>query len=147
MRKTKEDIVFTRNINGKYDSIQRLPKEINTDGFEFNAFVSPDEDYIVFSGYNRADGFGSADLYISRKDENGKWIQAKNMGSKINSPFLDYCPFISFDGKSFFFTSKRNKIKSPMKNAVDFKQLENILTSPANGADDIYWIKWDALKE
>ncbi len=146
MGKAKEDIVFAQYRNGQYDSARSLPPQINTDGFEFNAFVSPDEDYIIFSGYNRSDGFGSADLYLSIKDAKGEWSAAKNLGNKINSSFLDYCPFVSFDKKYFFFTSKRNGIKSPMKTPLNFKQLKAVLLNPQNGLDDIYCIDFNAIK-
>jgi Tol biopolymer transport system component len=146
MGKAKEDIVFAQYRNGQYDSARSLPSQINTDGFEFNAFVSPDEDYIIFSGYNRPDGFGSADLYLSIRDEKGEWNVARNLGNKINSSFLDYCPFVSFDKKYFFFTSKRNRIKSPMKSPLNFKQLKNLLQNPQNGSDDIYCIDFNTIK-
>ena len=144
MEKSKEDIVVCYFKNGEYDSAQSLPPAINSAGFEFNAFVSPDEQYIIFSGHNRSDGFGSADLYISKRNKAGEWIKAENLGKKINSAALDYCPFVSSDNKYFFFTSKRSRIKSPMKNKLNFKELKQLLNNSKNGLDDIYWIKRDA---
>jgi hypothetical protein len=32
---------------------------INTESYEFNAYVAPDESFLIFSGYNREDGYGS----------------------------------------------------------------------------------------
>ncbi len=143
--KNKEDIVVCFFRNGKYDSAQSLPEAVNTAGFEFNAFVSPDEQYIIFSGYNRKDGFGSADLYISRKNAAGEWEQAKNLGRKINSEAMDYCPFVSFDNKYFFFASKRSSLKSPLKKKAGFGKIKEMLNSHGNGLDDIYWIKRESI--
>jgi len=58
--------------NGKYSEAESLPDSINFTGDEFNAFVDPDETYIIFSGYKRRDGYGSGDLYISKKNEKGE---------------------------------------------------------------------------
>lgn len=63
--KGKDDIFFSPWENEKYLQPLLLSDSINTEGYEFNSFVSQDESYLIFSGYNRKDGFGSGDLYIS----------------------------------------------------------------------------------
>ena len=137
----EEDIMVCKFTNGKYSEAESLPDSINSTGDEFNAFVDPDETYIIFSGYKRKDGYGSGDLYISKKNEKGEWQQAKNLGTAINSTGLDYCPYITPDKKYFFFTSNRHTIKTPFKKAKTIKELKTIMHSPLNGADNIYWIK------
>ena len=66
--KGKDDIFFSEWKNGKYSEPFSLSDSINSDGYEFNAFVAPDESYIIFTAYQREDGFGSGDLYISYRD-------------------------------------------------------------------------------
>jgi len=65
--KGKDDIFLSRWKDGKYTTPESLSDSINSEGYEFNAFVASDESYIIFTGYQREDGFGSGDLYISYK--------------------------------------------------------------------------------
>ena len=118
---SEEDIMVCKFIDGKYNEAASLPDSINSTGDEFNAFVDPDENYIIFSGYKRKDGYGNGDLYISKKNEKGEWQQAKNLGATINSAKLDYCPYVTPDKKYFFFTSNRHNIKTPFKKQKHLK--------------------------
>ena len=90
------------------DSVQfvRLGEEINSDSNDYDPYVAPDESCIIFTS-ERAGGFGKGDLYISYKI-NGTWSKPVNLGDKINSSSNDYCPFVSPDGKYFFFTSSKS---------------------------------------
>ena len=143
----EEDIMVCQFTNGAYNEAVSLPDSINSTGDEFNAYVDPNEQYIIFSGYKRKDGDGSGDLYISKKNEKGQWLQARNLGANINSTSLDYCPYITPDKKYFFFTSNRHSIKTPFSKAKTLKELKAMMRGPLNGADNIYWIKAeDVLK-
>ncbi len=76
---------------------------INTLRDEFNAFVSADEKFIVFTSTGWGKGAGGGDLWISKKNKNDEWTKHKNLGEKANSLFLEYCPSITPDGKLLFF--------------------------------------------
>lgn len=136
----KEDIYLARWENGKYSEPSPMDTAINSKMYEFNAFVSPDEDFIIFTSYGRKDDKGRGDLYMSTKDAAGKWQPAWNL-ALLNSEKLDYCPFVSVDKKILFFTSERINLKKmyPGK-PVTKDELYNSLTSPQNGGGDIYWI-------
>lgn len=138
--KGKEDIYYSKLTNGKYTEPVSLDTAINSMTYEFNSFIDPEEKYLIFSSYKRSDGFGGGDLYISYQKE-GKWQPAINLGDKINSSKLDYCPFVSSDGKTFYFTSSRKK---NMK-AKTVAELQEIMSLPRNGFDDIYTISMDQL--
>jgi len=140
--KGKEDIVVCIWRDGKYSSPESLPEAINTAGFEFNAFVDPDEQFLIFTGYARKDGFGSGDLYISRKDASGNWTTSMNMGKLVNSANMDYCPFVSWDKKYLFFTSNKTSFKTPFSKAISFADLKRALTGIENGLDNIYWMQF-----
>ncbi len=105
------DDIFMGAWNGtSYEAPFSLGESINTDGYEFNAFVAPDEKYLIFSGYDREDGFGSGDLYISFRDNDKNWGPSLNLGNHINSKYMDYCPFVDYKNKSLYFTSRRSAI-------------------------------------
>lgn len=136
----KEDIWVSNLVNGKYTTPVVLPEKVNSKLYEFNAFVSPDDSFIIFTSYGRTDDLGGGDLYISKKDTNGEWLTAKNLGTKINSNGLDYCPFVSFDKRYFFFTSDRNKLQKSYKTKLNLKSFLNEIGQLQNGKGNIYWI-------
>lgn len=103
----QEDIYVSRFENGGYTVPENLGVAINTDKAEFDPFITHDEKLIIFASSKRDDGFGGADLYYSRF-ENGAWTKAANLGSHINTATRDFCPYISQDGKFFFFSSNRD---------------------------------------
>ncbi len=142
----KEDIYISSFQNGKYSEPVSLDSAINSTTYEFNAFVSPDEDFIIFSSYGRKDDKGKGDLYMSVKDKNGKWQPAKNL-TILNSDKLDYCPFVSFDKKTLFFTSERHVLKESFTDKpTTYDELLKGYSYPLNGGGNIYWIRFDAIK-
>jgi len=132
----KDDIYKSEWNLSSYKTPVSLSDSINTDGYEFNAFISPKEDFLIFSGYNREDGVGSGDLYISTKLKNGDWGLSKNLGKGINSDKMDYCPFVDFKTNTLYFTSKRSNIKAQeFQNIQEFK---SALFISENGLSKIY---------
>ncbi|MGE5457223.1 MAG: TolB family protein [Methanococcaceae archaeon] len=119
------DIFKSVPVNGEYTDIENLGTQVNTKYSELDAFISPDESYMIFSS-NRPGGFGKLDLYISRNSE-GKWSEPVNLGNKINSAANEYCPSVSPDQKYFYFTSERaGETKGPIY-MIDFNLLINSL--------------------
>lgn len=134
----KEDIYMARWENNRFAEPQALDSAVNSATYEFNAYVSPDEQFILFSSFGRVGEKGGGDLYISIKDAQGNWQPAKNC-VMLNSEKLDYSPFVSFDKKTVYFTSERHHLASsyPGK-AVTYAQLQNISTSVFNGNGNIF---------
>ena len=101
------DIYSSKHIDGKFQKPVKLGETINTSNYEADVFVDPAESYLIFSAH-RPGGLGRGDLYISFKNENGTWTKSMNMGEKINSENHELCPFVSKDGKYFFYTSNQD---------------------------------------
>ncbi|MEQ9426742.1 MAG: hypothetical protein RJQ09_20125 [Cyclobacteriaceae bacterium] len=135
-----EDIWFSELVDGKYGPRQVLPTTINATQDDFNAFIDPDEQYIIWTSWGRDDDTGRGDLYISRKDGSGAWQQAENM-TELNTPQLDYCPYVSREGDLLFFTSERKTTiqidGDPLNPAAAMKAI----LSP-QGAN-IYWVNFN----
>jgi Tol biopolymer transport system component len=143
----KEDIYKAEWKNGKYANITLLDTEVNTKTYEFNAFVAPDESYIIFSSYGRKDDKGRGDLYMSIKDTNGKWKRAVNL-SIINTESLDYCPFVSPDGKTLYFTNEKGDLpKNRLAIITNYQNLKNLHSSILNGGGNIYSIDFSIIRE
>jgi outer membrane protein OmpA-like peptidoglycan-associated protein len=79
---------------------------INTPENEGTITLSPDGQYVFFTGCNRQDGQGSCDLYFSALDGD-QWKEPKNLGFPINTRAWESQPSLSFDGKTIYFTSDR----------------------------------------
>ena len=75
---------------------------INADSGASNLFVDADERYVVF-GAVRPEGAGGMDLYISWKTATG-WSTPVNLGPGVNTTATEFCPFVSRDGRSLYFT-------------------------------------------
>jgi len=97
-------IVKSRFLNGKYQIALPLAPSLNTPYIESHPFVSPDESFIIYDS-NRPGGYGDFDLYISYKKKDGSWTEGVNLGGLINTKGWDSCPWVTQDGKYFFFSS------------------------------------------
>lgn len=143
--KGKDDIFVSYYKQGKYKDPESLSEAINTEGYEFNAYVAPDESFLIFSAYNRKDGFGSGDLYISYRKDNA-WTPAKNMGESVNSNKMDYCPYVD-DKKMMYFTSKRNAIPTTLDGMQPKEALLELMQQYENGLSRLYKVDLKKLVE
>ncbi len=101
------DIYFSPNQKEVFGKATRLGDSVNTKDYEADVFVAYDESYVIFCGDLPA-GNGKGDLYISFKKSDGSWTKAKNMGRSINTTGHEFCPFVTKDGKYFFYTSNKD---------------------------------------
>ena len=138
------DIMISKYRNGKFLPRVSLSGSLNTTNIEFDAFVHPDEKYIIYTGIGYKDSYGSGDLYISYNREDN-WTLGRNMGKQINSLHMDQCPMVSTDGKYLFFTSFRDGQLYDSKNLMTTKVYVDMLNSPFNGLGNIFWIDFQKL--
>lgn len=69
--------------------------------------------------------------------------RSKNMGPFINSENMDFCPFIDWENRIFYFSSERTVLNTQaLKTVSDIKQLAH---NPLNGFSNIYKISLDVL--
>ncbi|MBG6129007.1 hypothetical protein IWQ47_000301 [Aquimarina sp. EL_43] len=99
--------IASKSINGEFQKAITLGDSINTSNYEADVFVDPEETYVIFCA-RRPEGLGRGDLYISFKNTDGTWTKSINMGEKINTKNHELCPFVSKDGKYFFYTSNQD---------------------------------------
>lgn len=101
-----EDLYITHFKDGHWTIPTSISEKINTAENEGTGTLSADGRTLVFTACNRRDGYGSCDLYISRK--NGKdWEAPKNIGINVNTPFWESQPTLSPDGRTLYFISDR----------------------------------------
>ncbi|WP_158642502.1 TolB family protein [Chitinophaga japonensis] len=98
------DIYVSRLENGRYTTPENLGPAVNSPAMEHDPCISPDEQLLLFTAVDRADGHGSADIYYTRRTA-GKWSAARNAGPRINTDTYEYCGYLTPDGQYFFFSS------------------------------------------
>ncbi|WP_299121577.1 hypothetical protein [uncultured Winogradskyella sp.] len=137
-----DDIFMSKWENNRYSEPKLLGEGVNTKGAEFNAFIAPDESYIIFGGWQRTDGIGAGDLYISR-NINGEWATAENLGEKINSKQTDFCPFVN--NNILYFTSRRSSVELKEGGFSSAEELFSEINKYDNGTSRIYQIDFNTF--
>jgi len=140
------DIYRAELLDGKYREAELLPEPINSPGFEGDAFIAPDESYIIVSTRREKDNIGQADLYLSFRAEDGSWSPLKNMGDRINSNGGENCQILSPCGKYLFYTSRQYKDLSNVS-PLTYEAILESWTEPQNGHGDIYWVDVAIIEE
>jgi hypothetical protein len=127
---------------GEYAEPVRLGAGVNADTAQYNSFVAPDESYLIFAAYGAADSRGGSDYYISFRNDDDSWTGPINMGDSINTAgALEYSPYVTPDGKYFFFMAARGRFADGFETPPEtVNDLLGILAEPRNGLPDIYWI-------
>ncbi|WP_298516220.1 hypothetical protein [uncultured Kordia sp.] len=95
-------IRYSRYIDGKREKPKSFGKEINTGRMNAHPFIAPDESYLIWDG-RRDGGFGSSDIYISFRQQDGSWGEAINFGNTINTDGWEAGASVTPDGKYLFF--------------------------------------------
>lgn len=77
---------------------------VNSVGWDGQSTISYDGTKIFFVS-GREEGYGGPDIYMVEKNIFGEWGPPVNLGGIVNTPFDEYSPFISQDGKTLYFSS------------------------------------------
>lgn len=115
-----KELVFTRRLNGANEDFFNSKKnndqwgkanpiegDVNSDQNEGAQNISQDGQWLVFTGCNRPEGFGSCDIYISYLDKSG-WSEPFNLGGWVNSDQWESQPCLSPDKRELYFASRRH---------------------------------------
>ena len=82
-----------------------LGKNVNSKMWESQACFSPDGKYLYFIS-NKKGGFGKEDIWRSEINENGFFLPAVNLGTKINTAQAEMSPFLHPDNLTLYFASQ-----------------------------------------
>ncbi len=83
---------------------ENLGNLINTETWESAPSLSPDKRDLYFTS-RRSGGYGGSDIYVSRRQPNGRWGMPQNLGPEINTIGDESAPFIHADNQTLYFTS------------------------------------------
>lgn len=141
---TRVSRIFRARPDGDgFTEPERLPDHVNTTSAQFNAFIDPDERFLIVCVFGRKDSRGSTDYYITFRSEDDKWSGLVNMGEPVNTESgLEYSPYISPDGKYFFFMSSR---KLPAQDTdiqhLTRERMMEMHNSPGYGNPAVWWME------
>lgn len=91
--------------DGSFGTPENLGSGINTEGRETFPFVSKTgELYFASDGHP---GLGGLDVFVSKKEKNGQFLKAHNVGKPINGPQDDFALIIDTDTETGYFSSNR----------------------------------------
>jgi hypothetical protein len=138
------DLWRSRLVDGKYQAPENLGAAINTAGNDTEAWIAPDESYMIFSTDGRKDTRGADDIYVARRSGDS-WSEPRNLGDAVNSTGSEYGAKPSPDGKYLFFCSNRALVDKPLERRLDYAELTAKLHAPGNGLNDIYQVDLSAL--
>ncbi len=124
---------------GLYPNAEVFDERIVSEYGGGDVFIASDERTIIFSS-NQAGGYGNTDLYVSFRREDGAWTAPQNLGPTINSPYQEYCPSLSPDGKYFFFSSYKRPEQTSVPEMRSLDDILRVYRQPYNGAGDVYWV-------
>jgi len=130
--------------DGSY-TVENLDAPVNTGAGEYEAFVTEDERLMLLAITRRPDSLGDIDLYVSRKQPNGKWSEPVNLGPEINSPARELSTKLTADGEDMVWMSCRMPalpVKPQRRTTVEVLQE---LHAPGNGLGDIFQIDVSAV--
>jgi len=139
--------VSEKKKDGTWGEPEPLPGVVNSSAIESSVSITADENTLYFAS-DRPGGFGGFDIYVCTKDSRGEWTRVTNLGPKINTEHDEDGPFISYDGKTLYFSSEAHKsmggfdiFRSELLDAKknDWSEPENIGYPINTPDDDIYF--------
>lgn len=98
----QHDIFFSEWQDGAWCYPVNLGGAINSTRNDFDPCIVGNPDKIIFAS-DREGGIGKVDIWQTRHKKNA-WTDPSNLGPRVNSPDWDYAPFLTRNGKMFFFT-------------------------------------------
>lgn len=105
------DIYYTeRNPDNTWTVAEKVPGPINTKRNDKSPFMHSDSETLYFASEGHL-GFGGFDVYYTRKDSAGNWMEPTNIGHPINTEGDEHGFVVSTDGKKVYFGSDKLRSK------------------------------------
>lgn len=134
--------------SGLFSDPIKLPAEINCGTDRYNAYIAPDESFIVIPAEGVEENIYGSNYYITYRLKDEIWTKPVNMGPVINTKRVNGWSFsISPDGKYLFFMAVRIPVKDDKQQILSLEFMRNQIARPENGNADIYWMDAGIVRE
>lgn len=138
-----------RFVDGALAAAELLPPEVNAGRTQFNAFIDPDERFLILSIIGLPDAIGRSDYYVCFRGPDDTWSKPVNLGPTVNrAGGMGYAPYISPDGAYFFFMS--TAFADPPDGSKKRLALQDYLdlhATPYNGNANICWVRAEFIEK
>ena len=98
------DLYISYKTKIGWSEAENLGPIVNTDYWESAPSLSPDKRDLYFTS-SQPGGFGGKDIWVSHRNEKGKWERPVNLGDAINTSGDESCSFMYADNQTMFFNS------------------------------------------
>jgi len=99
------DLYVSYREGDNWSTPENLGRGVNSKAWESQPTLSADGNTLYFIS-ERNGGLGRRDIWVSKRQEDGSWGQAQNLGSPINTEWDEVSPFIHVNGKTLYFSSQ-----------------------------------------
>jgi Outer membrane protein and related peptidoglycan-associated (lipo)proteins len=97
------DLFSAIKSSGSWSFPNDLGQNVNSAAWDSQPSVSADGSELFFVSRRS----GNADIYVSRKDQHGRWGEPENLGDVINTEGIEMAPYIHPDGRTLYFSSNK----------------------------------------
>ncbi len=95
----------TLRKNGKWSKPGNISRTINSRERETSAAFSSDGNTMYFVS-DRPGGYGGKDIWMTKRNERGRWTEPVNLGATVNTEYDEEGVFLAPDDKTLYFSSK-----------------------------------------
>jgi hypothetical protein len=149
---SETSVIFRARKEGKkFIEPELLPPVVNKSGNIYNAFISPDESYLIACLGNTDNQVnpGCANYYIFFRDINDNWSEGISLGPEINIKGSNaISASVSPDGRFLFFAAQKisDEMREKSEN-ITLSGMMQVINAPQNGNYDIYWVSSKIIEE
>ena len=144
-----ENLIYrSRKEGGVYQEPELLPPQVNAGLARYNAFVDPDERFLILGVVGGPGSFGGTDHYVVFRSPDDRWSEPVNLGAAVNTEStFEYSAYVSPDGGYLFFmTTRPDLARLAPGGRASASSIRALVDQPNNGASDIYWMSADFLE-
>lgn len=105
----KDQDIYMSEIgpDGKFGAPVKLNNNVNTKGIEESVYIHPDNQTLYFTSDGHPESMGGLDIYLSRRQPDGSWGPAENLGYPINTYNDENSLLVDPSGQIAYFASDR----------------------------------------
>lgn len=137
-------IARSRRVDGRFAAPDTLPASVNGKGTPYNAFIAPDESYLIACVDGRQDGAepGRPQYFVFFRDPDDRWSEGVCLGKDVSPGGSGSgSTYVSPDGRHLFFASARqDEAAAAPGRPKTLREMREAGSRPRNGNLDIYWM-------